>query len=187
MRITRGLYKGRVVNVPVDIRPVSDRVRASCFNVVINIVEGASVADLFAGSGALGFEALSCGAKDCLFVDISTTGLDIVRRNAQSIGAERFCKFALGDAMEKVKDFHRKNIKFDLVFLDPPYYTGMLNKILQTISEYDIVSHSGFLACFCYGKDEFLKEYGPFKLVAEKHYGQTVFLVYEKSDLSGDV
>ena len=187
MKISRGLYKGRNINTPEEIRPVSLKVKASCFNIIKDIVPDAAVLDLFAGSGALGFEAISCGAKSVVFIDHSKTTLEVVSENITALGLELAAKTIYGDALERIKDFKARNQAFDLIFLDPPYYQGILNKTLQRIAEYDIVSDFGFLVAFCYASDEFCNEYGVFSLILQKKYGQNRVLIYEKSDLSGNV
>jgi 16S rRNA (guanine966-N2)-methyltransferase len=187
LRIIRGEYKGRKIESPDNARPVSERAREACFDVLINVVADAVVLDLFAGSGALGFEALSNGAKSCLFVDNTQGGLEVVRENAEHLTVADKCRFCLGDAIDKIRDFGRQKVRFDLVFIDPPYGQGIVNKLLPMVGEYGIVSDFGFLAVFCSIDDEFQQEYGPFKLISHKKYGKTVFLVYEKSDLSGNV
>jgi len=187
MKISRGIHKGRNINVPEEIRPVSRKVKESCFNIVKDIVVDAAVLDLFAGSGALGLEAISCGAKSAVFVDYSKASLEIVSENIEALGLAAKARAIYGDALERVKDFKARGQTFDLIFLDPPYYQGILNKVLQRISEYDIVSDFGFLVAFCYESDEFANKYGAFSLILEKKYGQNRVLVYEKSDLSGNV
>jgi len=187
MKISRGTHKGRNIKTPEEIRPVSLKVKESCFNIIKDIVPDAAVLDLFAGSGALGFEAISCGAKSVVFVDHAKASLEVVSENITALGLELKAKTIYGDALERIKDFKIRNQAFDLIFLDPPYYQGILNKTLQRIVEYDIVSDFGFLVAFCYESDEFLDKYGYFSLILKKEYGQNRVLVYEKSDLSGNI
>jgi len=187
MKISRGAHKGRNIKTPDEIRPVSLKAKASCFNIIKDIVPDAAVLDLFAGSGALGFEAISCGAKNVVFVDHAKASLEIVNENIAVLGLELKAKTVYGDALERIKDFKVRNQAFDLIFLDPPYYQGILNKALQRIAEYDIVNDFGFLVAFCYESDDFCNKYGAFSLILQKKYGQNRVLVYEKSDLSGNV
>ena len=102
MRIISGRYKGRVLEAPRgnDIRPTSDKVRGSVFNILRGrgVLDGVSVLDLFCGTGALGLEALSNGARQCVFVDKDRRSLDLARRNADRLGAEG-CAFILQDAL----------------------------------------------------------------------------------------
>jgi 16S rRNA (guanine966-N2)-methyltransferase len=139
MRIVGGRLKGRVLQGPgsTAIRPTSDRLRESLFNILAhsydNPVEGASTLDMFAGTGALGIEALSRGARFGLFVDASSAACAIVRANAEALG--------LGDS---ARIFHRDARKlgaapeperFDLVFLDPPYGKGFVPPALRALRD----------------------------------------------------
>jgi 16S rRNA (guanine966-N2)-methyltransferase len=130
MRVVGGQFRGRALAAPTDqaIRPTSDRVREAVFNVLGHGVaavdlEGARVLDLFAGTGALGIEALSRGAMQCLFVDDSADARGLIRENVEALGLTGITKVfrrdatALGDA--------GKYGTFGLVFLDPPYRQGL--------------------------------------------------------------
>jgi 16S rRNA (guanine966-N2)-methyltransferase len=127
MRIVAGTLRGRPIRAPsgADTRPTSDRARQAIFNILEHAawspgLEGLKVADLFAGSGAMGFEALSQGAASCLFVDNSEAALAAVRANIDTFGLK-------GPARILRQDATRPWIgePFDLAFLDPPYGKGL--------------------------------------------------------------
>src|SRR5689334_3032384 len=126
MRIITGKFKGRrLLTVPNDsVRPATDRVKGSIFNMLqnrLNLVD-AAVLDLFAGSGSLGFEALSRGAASVVFVDDSSIALEFVDRNAGVLGCADACETIQGDALDFIA---KARSKFDLIFADPPYeYPG---------------------------------------------------------------
>jgi len=193
MRITRGEFKGRRIKPPEDIRPVSEMVRKACFDILGREVEGRSVLDLFSGSGALGIEAISCGARQAVFVDSSQHSCSIIRQNIADLGLKDLSQVIVGEAVMAISRFYCQRRKFDLVFLDPPYYQGLLRKALQAFSEYDIVTNLGYLVGFCYCKDElFSAGLKGFSLVSDKKYGQTRLVVYRKEDeeprhISGNV
>jgi len=187
MKITRGIYKRKNIVVAPGVRPVLERVREACFNMVRDIVPDAAVLDLFAGSGALGLEALSCGAKTCLFIDNSKSALDAVTANIEALGVFSAAKTAYGDAFEKIKELSLRKYSFDLVFLDPPYGRDSLSGVLQRLVEYDIVCPFGFLVGFCAAYEDIADKYGDFSQIANKKYGQTRVLIYEKGDLSGNL
>ncbi len=118
MRVVAGRFGGRRIEAPPgrDTRPTSDRVREALFSILGPAVEGARVLDLYAGSGALGIEALSRGASSATFVDSAPRAVAAVRRNLESLGVEATVERA--DAVSWLK---RGSATFDLVFLDPPY------------------------------------------------------------------
>jgi 16S rRNA (guanine966-N2)-methyltransferase len=120
MRIVAGRYGGRRLKAPrgAVTRPTADRVRESLF-AVLGDVEGARVLDLFAGSGALGIEALSRGASAAMFVDSSPAAVRAVRDNLADLGAEAEVRRA--DARAFIRSARKAGRQYDLVFLDPPY------------------------------------------------------------------
>jgi 16S rRNA (guanine966-N2)-methyltransferase len=138
MRIVAGIYKGREIIGPISTatRPTSDRVRESLFNILAHGMDGfsiedARVMDLFAGTGALGLEALSRGAKFCQFVEDSAEARGIIRKNADAYGAIGMCKIWKRDATD-LGDCGPQS-PFDLVFADPPYNKGLGAKALQAL------------------------------------------------------
>ncbi len=138
MRIVGGKFRGRNLQGPKseNTRPTSDRVRESVFNILAHGIaglelEGARVLDLFAGTGALGFEALSRGAKFCQFVDEDATARGVVRNNADALGAIGLCKIWRRDATDLGPCAPQS--PFDLVFADPPYGKGLGEKSLVSL------------------------------------------------------
>jgi len=118
MRIIAGTHKGRRLHAPASARPTPDRVRESLFS-ILGDVGGAEVLDLFAGSGALGIEALSRGAARATFVDDSAAAIGAIRRNLDGLGEEAEIRRA--DALRFLDGASRAARQYDLVFLDPPY------------------------------------------------------------------
>jgi 16S rRNA (guanine966-N2)-methyltransferase len=134
MRIVGGNFRGRTLTGPKSqvIRPTSDRTRESIFNILMHAygdpVSGARVLDLFAGTGALGLEALSRGAASALFVDDGAEARALIRQNVEALGAAGISRIFRRDAT-KLGDVH-PNEPFALVFLDPPYGKGLADKAL---------------------------------------------------------
>ena len=134
MRIVGGKFRGRRIAGPAStaIRPTSDRTRESIFNILAHAygdpVAGARVLDLFAGTGALGLEALSRGAAFALFVDEGAEARAVIRENVQTLGTAGVSRIFRRDAT-KLGDVH-PNDPFSLAFLDPPYGKGLAEKAL---------------------------------------------------------
>jgi 16S rRNA (guanine966-N2)-methyltransferase len=128
MRIIAGTLKGRKLS-PIkglEIRPTADRVRESIFNILGNRVQDAVVLDLFAGTGALGIEALSRGASAATFIDNRRASLSIVRQNVMACGLEPRCRLMCCDICRGLHPLKRFISEFNLVFMDPPYHNGCL-------------------------------------------------------------
>ncbi len=156
------------------------RVRESCFDILRGVVDGKTVLDLFAGSGALGIEALSQGAQEAVFVDAEKSCVMAVKKNLSRLGFPGLRAY-LKDAFEAVKDFSVYREKFEIIFLDPPYHNNMITKALQALAEYDILSPSGYIVVFCYRTDDFSWPDEGFSLALRRRYGQTLLSIIQKA------
>lgn len=143
MRVITGIARGRKLSEPknMDIRPTTDLVKESIFNIVQFDVEGRRCLDLFAGTGQLGIEALSRGAASVTFVDEANEAVKIIKSNLEHCGLKG--EVVRDDAFS----FLKGSGKFDLIFLDPPYDAGYMAPILQKIKEIDILSDGGIIIC----------------------------------------
>ena len=141
MRVITGTCRGRRLLEPVgrDVRPTTDQVKEAMFNIIQFDVEGRKVLDLFAGTGQLGIEALSSGAADCLFVDSAKDSVRLVQENLRRCGLA--ARVLQCDALGILKSGE----KFDLIFLDPPYGSGLEAKAIETVKEFDILSRGGIM------------------------------------------
>jgi len=142
MRITGGRFGGRTLVAPRDarVRPTSDKVRQAIFNILLHndfgtVLEGARAADLFAGTGALGIEALSHGASFCLFVDDSAESRALIRENVEALQLTGASKIWRRDATDLGPIAAGAGGPFDLVFLDPPYRKGLIAPALASLSD----------------------------------------------------
>ena len=153
MRIIAGKARGTILETPdgEDTRPTLERVKENFFNAINFDVAGAKVLDLFAGSGQLGLEALSRGAKEAVFVDSNTECIEIIRKNAQKAKLYDKCNILRYDyseylsGLKKRRDFGR----FDMIFLDPPYEEGkkIINDCVKRFIKHEYVSDGGFIIC----------------------------------------
>jgi 16S rRNA (guanine966-N2)-methyltransferase len=134
MRIVRGSLGGRVLRAPhgADTRPTSEKVREAIFNILPD-VEGMQVLDLFAGSGALGIEALSRGAAHATFIDQAKPALAAVRGNLRELGLEARSTVIAGDAVAMAAR-HVPASPWQLVFVDPPYRSDLAVRAVQTLA-----------------------------------------------------
>ncbi len=149
MRIIRGLYKGRMLK-GYDIsgtRPTMSRVKESLFGMIQDHLDGKVVLDLFAGSGNLGFEALSCGASKVWFVDHNQKAVKVIYENASMLGVEQNVTVLCLDYLKALVKLKEAPVVFDLIFLDPPYKDRIISSLLSFIIEYDLIRKDGLVVC----------------------------------------
>jgi 16S rRNA (guanine966-N2)-methyltransferase len=142
MRIVAGIAKGRTLIAPkgLDVRPTNDRVREALFSSIGQRVVGAEVLDLFAGSGALGLEALSRGATSAVFVERSKKAIKYLTQNIDNCGFKPSSRLMARDSIAALGQLEREIHCFGIVFLDPPYMGPLLNRALSAIAESKMVS-----------------------------------------------
>ena len=140
MKIISGIYKGRKLDgFDIDgTRPTMDRVKESLFAMIQNNLRDSVILDLFSGSGNLGIEALSNGAKYAYLVDKNFKAVNTINNNIKTIGIDN-CTVLKNDYRDALLYFKNNNIKFDIIFLDPPYKTNYIEESVKLISEYDLL------------------------------------------------
>ena len=146
MRVISGKYKGRKLlgYDNENTRPTMDRVKESLFASIQNYIKDSVVLDLFAGTGALGIEALSMGAKSAYLVDRDKKAYNIINNNINNIGIDN-CNILNMDYIEALKYYDKENIKFDIIFLDPPYNSNYIEKSIELISKYNLLNDNGII------------------------------------------
>jgi len=176
MRIITGKARGLKLTTPknMDVRPTSDRVKESLFNIIGTKIVGTRVLDLFAGTGNLGLEAWSRGAEKVVFIDESQASLRLVRSNITKAKAEKETKVLKGNAVKVIADLVAKGERFDFIFCDPPYNKGLPAQIIEQVAKYDIVAPGGYLVVE-HSQHEILPEL-PIKLeiIRSEKYGETL-------------
>ena len=178
MRVISGKYKGKnLIGFDIDgTRPTMDRVKESMFAMIQNDIKDSIVLDLFAGSGALGIEALSMGASSCFFVDNNQIAINTIKNNLNKI-RENTNKVLKMDYQKALNYFKENNIKFDLILLDPPYKNDYLNKIIELICEYNLLNDNGIIVCEY--EDYELNNY-KFTLYKEKKFSSKIVSILIK-------
>ena len=177
MRVITGKCRGRKLLEPVgkDVRPTTDQVKEALFNIIQFDVEGRKVLDLFAGTGQLGIEALSRGAAECVFVDSSRDSVRLVQENLRRCGLT--ARVVQCDSL----GFLRSGEKFDLVFIDPPYGSGLDAQAMEAVKAFDILSKGGIMICESRPETllpEFPAEYGSSRVY---RYGKIKLTVVTRS------
>ena len=180
MRVISGTARGRRLKEleGMETRPTTDRVKEGMFNVLQFDIEGRRILDLFAGTGQLGIECLSRGAKEAVFVDRRTDAVRLIRENLKRTRMETQGKVVRSDYLDYLK---RSREKFDIILLDPPYAAGLLEGVISHITRFDILAPHGIIVA------EHPVELGmpgveaPYRLHRTYRYGKIAMTVYKRS------
>ncbi len=186
MRIVGGRLKGRTLNAPQgkELRPTADRVRESVFNILAHGIEGfnfdgATVIDVFSGTGALGLEAMSRGCGHGVFIDFDAGAQALVRKNAGPMGLGRAVTLLKLDATRLAPPPRAAKAPAALAFLDPPYDQGLVVPALLGLKDKGWLKDGAVVVCEVAAKEEFEPPRG-FAIIDERSYGaaRAVFLKY---------
>lgn len=180
MRVITGSVRGRKLKElqGMETRPTTDRVKESIFNIIQFDIEGRRILDLFAGTGQLGIECLSRGAAFAAFVDIRKDAAALIRENLDTTGFMERAKVVQSDYMAFLTGCGEK---FDVVLLDPPYSTVLLEKALQNIAAIDILSENGIIVCESPLEQVLPDLAPPYGLAKDYKYGKIKITVYRRS------
>lgn len=175
MRIITGTAKGRVIIAPEgqDTRPTSDRVKESLFNIISKKIYSARVLDLFSGTGNLGLESISRGAEACTFVEKNNNTYKILSMNIEKLGFISNSELYKGDAFDVLETLRKNNRKYDIIFLDPPYSMGLVEKSIKRISELMLLDKNGIIISECDEKDSVPESIYNIKIYRVEKYGRT--------------
>ena len=181
MRVITGTARGRVLRTleGEDVRPTTDRVKEAVFSIIQFEIEGRRVLDLFAGSGQLGIEALSRGAREAVFVDARRDACQVVREN---LSKTRLAERAQVVQMDYLSYLGTGRGRFDLVFLDPPYAEVFLENALKRISEIDILTDGGIIICEARRERQLPDMTAPYVKRKEYSYGKVKVCIYTKEN-----
>ena len=176
MRVITGSARGRRLKTPEgqDIRPTTDNVKESVFNILQFDIEGRRVLDLFAGTGQLGIECLSRGAREAVFIDADRDAVKIVKENLKTCGCS--APVLQQDALS----FLNNCGKFDLIFIDPPYDAGLYEPVLEKINSVDILSDGGIILCESRRETVLPEMRRPYCKKKEYRYGRVKLSLYAK-------
>lgn len=193
MQIISGIFRGRKLSFPKDIRPTQNKIRKAIFDCLGNFVKKSAVLELFAGSGAVGIEALSLGAGKVTFVDHEARCIRLIKSNLSSLNVTSYgfgysvanhrpLAYALykKDSLKAVDFLSIRGLSFDIIFLDPPYRQGLAKKSLLKICACDIVTPSGIVVLEHQHKEELPEREGSLMLFKRKRYGDKVLSFYRK-------
>ncbi len=191
MRIEAGARKGTRLIAPegIDVRPTSDRARQAIFNMLIHrfeAVEGARVLDAFAGSGALGLEALSRGAESLVAMELARPALDALKRNITACHENaRALVFACDALKPPAAKMHPKSAPCSLVFLDPPYFKGLIAPAIAALSDAGWIAPGALIVAEMAATED-LPAIDSFAVADERRYGKAKIVFLRQRPRRGD-
>ncbi len=176
LRVISGSARGKklISSEGLDVRPTLDRVKESVFNMIAFDLPDATVLDLFSGSGALGIEALSRGAKYAVFVDKSSVSLSVTKKNLAETHLAQSAETVQADSIQYLKTTTKT---FDIILIDPPYQSGLYADVLQVISDRHLLNSEGTIIVESALDDPPQIPAGLFSSVREKKYGKVKILL----------
>lgn len=182
-KVISGILKGRNINgYNIEgTRPTMDRVKESVFGIIQDYIDKSVVLDLFSGSGNLGIEALSNGAEIVYFNDYNKKCINTIKDNLIKFNIINKSILLNFDYRECLNYLHNKKIKFDIIFLDPPYKYLIINDILNNLIEKDLLNSDAIIICEMEKIEYFDNE--KLKLIKEKKYGSKFVLIYKSVKL----
>lgn len=179
MRIIGGRLKGRrLAAVRGQIRPTADRVREAIFNILGPEVDDSLVLDLFAGTGALGLEALSRGARSAIFVENHKSALQVLQRNVSQCGLTGVSRVLPLPAAKALSRLAATGEQFSLIFLDPPYGFGLAANTVALLAQQNLVTSSGRIVAEHSRLEELAAVYQPLERSDQRRYGATMVSFY---------
>jgi len=192
MRISGGTAKGRqtatkrllIKNSEGErLRPTSSKVREALFDILQNKIGGASFVDLYAGTGTVGLEALSRGAGSSVFVEPDELRIRTIKNNVLELGFYEQALVAKGRAYEFLQKASAENESFDIYFIDPPYDSGEIEKILPLLGEEGLVNEDGVVIVEHFFKRHVPEKAGRLKIKRSYRYGDTMLTLYRKVEI----
>ncbi|MEK8132004.1 16S rRNA (guanine(966)-N(2))-methyltransferase RsmD [Paenibacillus filicis] len=180
MRVISGSAKGRTLKaVPgMGTRPTTDKVKEAVFSMIGPYFDGGLVLDLFGGTGGLSIEALSRGMDRAVLTDMDKKAIDTIRLNLQATGFESRAEIYRTDAQRALKALAKRDLKFDLVFLDPPYKLKVIQKLLEELTDEALLNGGARVVVEHDTDDRYDEPIGDLEPVRRAEYGATAITVF---------
>ncbi|MGL4990382.1 MAG: 16S rRNA (guanine(966)-N(2))-methyltransferase RsmD [Sarcina sp.] len=180
MRIISGKARGRNILSPatMETRPTLDRIKEAIFNIIQGYIPDAVIVDVFAGTGSLGLEAASRGAKECYLVDKSPVTFPFLKKNIENLKFNDTCTALNMDAYAALRSLNTKGKIFDLVFIDPPYLKDLIPEAIKIIDDNKMLQEDGIIVTKIDVTEEIFEGTENIKLFRSKKYGNTIVNLY---------
>jgi 16S rRNA (guanine(966)-N(2))-methyltransferase RsmD len=188
MRILGGIAKGKRIYTSKGclIRPTSDKIKKSLFDMICPL-EGMTFLDLYSGSGSIGLEALSRGAKHVVFAEKNVRLKEAINKNICECGFEdKICKIFAIDAQSAINFLSRRRTKFDVIFADPPYEKGWVSSTMQLLETSELLADGGLIILQHSCREALNAKLNHLQLINQKKYGDTILSFFRKYPLLED-
>ena len=184
MRVIAGQYKGRKLAAPSgnDIRPTTDKTKEAMFSIIAFELPESNVLDIFSGTGSLGIEALSRGARSCTFCEKSRQAVQQIRENLDHCGIGSEAVVRSGDALRILESMGERSERFHIILMDPPYEQGLCEKALRIISDGRILEDDGTIICEHRREDIMPENVGDLILRKQRRYGISMLSIYGREE-----
>ncbi|MDD4189647.1 MAG: 16S rRNA (guanine(966)-N(2))-methyltransferase RsmD [Eubacteriales bacterium] len=159
-------------------RPTSDKVKGSLFNILAPEISGSAVLDLFSGTGALGIEALSRGAKRAVFIDNNPKCAKVIKENLRHTGFAEMSSVMISDGISAIRKLSLSGEKFDMIFIDPPYKSHIIIEVLKQLSKGDIIKPETIITLESDTKNDLPDSLGMLKAYKRRNHGRTSLIFY---------
>lgn len=181
MRIIAGKARGRKLIPPatMETRPTLDRVKEAMFSIIQGYIPESAVVDVFAGTGSLGLEAASRGAKEVYLIDKSNTTFPLLKQNIENLKFEDVCTPLNMDSYDALKLLNKKGKVFDIIFIDPPYCKEMIPEAIKIIKENKMLKENGVIVTKIDSIEEIYEGYEDIRLLQSRRYGNTTVCFYK--------
>ncbi|MHB1392034.1 MAG: 16S rRNA (guanine(966)-N(2))-methyltransferase RsmD [Clostridia bacterium] len=180
MRVIAGEFRGRRLDriEGMDIRPTSDKVKESLFNILGDVVIDSVFLDLFGGTGGIGIEALSRGAKHAVFADADIKSIKVLKGNLEHLNIKDNVEVFNTEYSTAISKLYMNKKEFDIIFIDPPYSVGLAQNALKEIDKYPILAQSGLIIVEHDSRDDMPSSLGKLYMYRSKQYGNTTLSFY---------
>ena len=188
MRIIAGEFKSRKIDFPKTklTRPMTDRSKETLFNILGSLVTGKHVLDLFAGSGSLGLEALSRGCRDVTFVDQADWASKVIHKNLESLGLGARAQVVESEVIKAMSRFEKRGDRYSLIFVDPPFNQGLVQKTLIKLDQSAIVSPFAQIVVGHAVQEPIVDQFKTLELARTKKLGQAYLSFFFKVESQND-
>ena len=182
MRIIAGEAKNRIIKTRkgFDTRPTLESVKESLFSIIATYIEGSVFLDLFSGSGSISLEAISRGAKRAVMIEKDGEALKYIIKNIDNLAFSDRCRAYKNDVIRAIEILGRKNEKFDIIFMDPPYQDNVTKKVLKAIDKANILAEDGLIICEHHLLEDLEDNIASFRKTDERKYNKKILTFYTK-------
>jgi len=183
MRIIAGYAKGRnIKSIPgLSTRPLLEKVRGAIFNILRNEIIEKEILDLYSGTGSIGLEALSRGAKNVIFIDNNLLCIKTIQENFKNFGFEDCATVYKNDIEKALAIITKKALKFDIIFIDPPYLKNLCVMNLKLVEEINILQSSGIIVIHHQKKEILPDKFEHIYLTDKRKYGDAIISMYRRN------